>query len=105
MSDKKSAKRLLVPGARVVVRTYSAGVIIGTLVSQSEDGRRVALTDSQQVWEWRGAFTVGGLAVHGPASAKLGPKEPESETTDAIRVIVMTAEAAERFDSIPPHTP
>ena len=99
----KKIVRKLVPGARVVVRTYSAGVVIGTFLEMSEDGKRVALADSQQVWEWHGAFTVGGLAVSGPSSAKLGPKEPETETTDAIRVIVMTAEAAQRFDAIAPH--
>jgi hypothetical protein len=104
MAIKKITRRL-VPGARVVVRTYSAGVIIGTLIAQSDDGKRVALADSQQVWEWHGAFTVGGLAVHGPTSAKLGPKEVETETTDAIRVIVMSPEAAQRFDSIAPHKP
>lgn len=101
MAIKKN-QRKLVPGARVVVRTYSAGVIIGTLISQSEDGKRVALADSQQVWQWEGAFTTLGLAAHGPSGAKLSPIAPESETTDAIHTAVMTAEADARFKAIAP---
>lgn len=87
---------------RVVVRTYSAGVYVGTLRSKSEDGKRVELTDARIVYSWQGALTTLDLAAVGPSAAKMSHPCAEVEVTEAIAVIGMSAEAAARFDGIAP---
>ena len=50
--------------ARVVlVRTYSAGVHVGTLVSR--EGRDVVLADARRIWSWRGANTLHEISLRG----------------------------------------
>ena len=46
-----------------IIRTYSAGVHVGTL--KSHDGTTVVLTDASRIWRWRGANTLHELALHG----------------------------------------
>ena len=46
MAKKKSAARI------VLIRTYSAGVHYGELVSRK--GREVTLANARRVWRWRG---------------------------------------------------
>ncbi len=86
----------------VVVRTYSAGVYVGTLRDKSADGRRVVLTDARLVYSWQGALTTLDLAAVGPSAAKMSHPCDEVEVTEAIAIIVMSAEAAKRFDGIVP---
>lgn len=50
-------------GPEVIVRTYSAGVHIGTL--KSRDGREVTLTNARRLWSWQGAFTLNAVATKG----------------------------------------
>jgi hypothetical protein len=57
MANKKKAEKV------VIVRTYSAGVNVGTLVSR--DGKEVTLRDSHKIWRWRGAETLHELAANG----------------------------------------
>lgn len=57
----------------VVVRTYSAGVHAGELVSQN--GKEVTLKNARRIWYWRGANTLheigagdfGSLGVFSPS--------------------------------------
>lgn len=52
-------------GKYVIVRTYSAGVHAGELVSQ--DGDIVVLKDSRRLWKWKAkqGVALSGVAVHG----------------------------------------
>lgn len=38
-------------GKKVVVRTYSAGVHVGTL--SEREGKEVMLVDARRIWRWR----------------------------------------------------
>ena len=55
-------------GKRVLVRTYSAGVHIGTLVKR--DGMECRLTNAVRLWKWEG----GGLSVLGGFSSPPRPR-------------------------------
>lgn len=48
-------------GRYVIVRTYSAGVFAGTLVSRK--GQGVVLKDARRLWYWKGAASLSQLAV------------------------------------------
>ena len=62
MTAKKSTIPTTTP-SEVLVRTYSAGVHIGTL--QSREGREVTLTNARRLWNWSGAFTLNAVATKG----------------------------------------
>jgi len=75
----------------VVVRTYSAGVHVGILVSRK--GKEVTLSQARRVWSWQGAKTLHEIALHG---VKDGSKVSETvtriELTEAIEVITCSKE-------------
>ncbi|HAA04769.1 MAG TPA: hypothetical protein DCE18_15585, partial [Syntrophobacteraceae bacterium] len=50
-------------GPEVLVRTYCAGVHIGTL--KSRDGKEVVLTNARRLWSWAGAFTLSAVCTKG----------------------------------------
>lgn len=50
-------------GKFVVVRTESAGVHVGILVSRSKN--EAELENARCVWQWEGANTLYELAAHG----------------------------------------
>ena len=75
----------------VVVRTYSAGVHCGELVSRN--GREVTLRNTRRLWRWAGANTLSEVAVAGVgAGSKVSVAAPENLLTEAIEVIACTAE-------------
>ena len=79
-------------GQKVVVRTYSAGVHIGTLDAKS--GKEVRLTDAHRAWYWKGAFTLNEVATKGVAKgSKIGVAVPTIELTEAIEIIPISDEA------------
>ncbi len=77
----------------VVVRTYSAGVHVGTLVSRS--GREVTLADARRLWRWSGANTLHEVALRGVDEKYTRLSEPVAmiTLTEAIEIIPATAEA------------
>lgn len=50
-------------GPEVIIRTYSAGVHIGTI--KSKEGQEVVLTNARRLWKWAGAFTLNEVATKG----------------------------------------
>lgn len=71
----------------VVVRTYSAGVHVGELVSQN--GKEVVLAHARRIWNWKGANTLNEVAVHGVHSgSRVSCEVPEISLTEAIEVIL-----------------
>ena len=81
--------------ARVVlVRTYSAGVHVGTLVSR--EGRDVVLADARRIWSWRGANTLHEISLRGVgAGSRISEAVGRIELTEAIEVIDCAAAAVE----------
>jgi len=81
-------------GPFVVVRTYSAGVHVGTLVSRK--GREVTLADARRVWRWRGANTLHELAQKGAAEewTRISEPTPEIVLTEAVEIITASKAGA-----------
>ena len=50
-------------GKEVIVRTYSAGVHIGTI--KERQGNEVVLLNARRLWQWKGAFTLNAVATNG----------------------------------------
>lgn len=80
----------------VLVRTYSAGVHVGELVSRT--GKEVVLRDAHRIWRWRGANTLHELAQRGASTTewtRISDRAPGEVTlTEAIEVIETSQEAA-----------
>jgi hypothetical protein len=81
----------------VLVRTYSAGVHYGTLVSR--EGKEVTLANAKRVWRWRGANTLHELALRGPSKeySRVSESVARVELTEAIEVLDCTPTAVEAF--------
>lgn len=93
-NKKKSVKKEL---PLVMIRTYSAGVHFGRLVSRK--GKEVKLKDAHRVFYWANACTLSQLSVDGSTdpSNKISMGVEEIILTEAIEVIKMSQVA---FDSL-----
>lgn len=75
----------------VVVRTYSAGVHVGELVSRK--GQEVTLANSRRLWRWQGANTLNEVARSGVAQgSKVSELVSEIDLTQAIEVLTCSPE-------------
>ena len=84
-------------GERCVVRTYSAGVHIGTV--EKVDGTSVLLSDSVRLCKWTGAFTLSEVATKGVgADSRIASRVDLIELTQAIEIIPTTAAARETME-------
>lgn len=85
-------------GKHCLVRTYSAGVHIGTVESQT--GKQVILKNSRRLWKWGGAFTLSEVAATGvdPSKSRMSVTTPVLVLTEAIEIIPVTASAAATFE-------
>ena len=91
-------------GKKVLVRTYSAGVHFGTLVSQC--GPEVTLADTRRIWYWEKAFTLSKIAVDGLGkNSKLSISIPEILLTAAIEVIPVSEKSEKILTEIEAHDP
>lgn len=77
----------------VIVRTYSAGVHFGYLVSRR--GKEVKLTKSRRIWRWFGAWTLSEIAASGLDQSKSKVAAPvDIVLTEAIEIIHCSPAAA-----------
>ena len=81
----------------VVVRTYSAGVHCGELVSRK--GQEVALANARRIWSWSGALSLHEVASRGISGGKVSVAVGDILLTQAIEVIGATREAMEKISS------
>ena len=82
-------------GRRVLVRTYSAGVHIGTLTAA--DGMEAHLTDAVRLWSWRkGGLSLSAVATNGIKDGRLN-RTPQVVLTNAIEFIPTTPEAEDSY--------
>ena len=81
-------------GRRVLVRTYSAGVHIGTLVSVNPDNAMEChLKDALRLWKWTdGGLSLSAVAHNGINGGRLN-RTDEVTLTNAIEYIPTTPEA------------
>jgi hypothetical protein len=84
---KDSINTLPVLSEEVIVRTYSAGVHVGTLVSRN--GKEVELANSRMIWSWSGAFTLREIALSGVdrKNSRITKSVPKQILTEAIEII------------------
>lgn len=83
-------------GQRVLVRTYSAGVHIGTL--KSSDGMECLLTDALRLWKWEGGgLSLSAVANDGIKGGRLN-KTGEVYLTNCIEYIPTTKAAEKSFE-------
>ena len=95
-------KKAMKPARYVIVRTYSAGVFAGTLVSRK--GKEVVLHGARRIWYWTGAASLSQLAVEGtssPAKCKFPCVVPRVELTEAIEILDVTPAARKSMESVP----
>jgi hypothetical protein len=89
-------------GKTVIVRTYSAGVFMGELVSRK--GQEVVLANVRRIWYWSGAASLSQLAMEGtsdPANCKFPCPMDRVELLQAIEIIDVTPKAKESIDGVP----
>ena len=78
----------------VIIRTYSAGVHSGELVSQN--GKEVELKNTRRLWSWAGACSLSQLALDGtkePEGCKFTVELNSIILTEAIEIIPCTEKA------------
>ena len=78
----------------VIVRTQSAGVFAGHLVSRK--GKEVAMKDARRLWYWMGAASLSQMAVDGtsnPGGCKFPAPVPYVELMEAIEILDVTKKA------------
>ena len=86
----------------VIVRTYSAGVFAGDLVSR--DGKEVVLSDARRLWFWAGAASLSQLAEQGiskPNECKFPCSVSSVTLTEAIEIIDVSAKAESSIKAVP----
>lgn len=86
----------------VIVRTYSAGVFFGILVSRK--GQEVVMKNARRVWYWKGAASLSQLAVEGTkcqSECKFPVAVPKIELTEAIEILDVTPFARKNLEAVP----
>lgn len=85
-------------GKRVLVRTYSAGVHIGTLVSVNPDNAQEChLKDALRLWKWTdGGLSLSAVAHNGIKGGRLN-RTDEVVLTNAIEYIPTTEQAESTY--------
>jgi hypothetical protein len=86
----------------VIVRTYSAGVFMGELVSRK--GQEVVLNNARRIWYWAGAASLSQLAMEGtsnPSGCKFPCPVDRVELLQAIEILDVTPKAKASIDAVP----
>ena len=86
----------------VIVRTYSAGVFAGNLISRK--GKEVVLSHARRLWYWSGAASLSQLAVSGttqPSSCKFPIEVSKVELTEAIEILDVTKAGELSIKAVP----
>ena len=85
-----------------IVRTYSAGVFAGNLVSRN--GKEVVIENARRIWYWAGAASLSQLAVSGtskPKDCKFPAEVSRIELTEAIEILDVTPKAEASIKAVP----
>jgi hypothetical protein len=82
-----------------IIRTYSAGVHIGTPIYVS--GTETLLKNSRRLWKWDGAFTLSEVAIEGVniSGSRISMEVPEIFLTEAIEFIPTTEKSRKSFEA------
>lgn len=85
-------------GRFCIVRTYSAGVHAGEVVSH--DGDIAVLRNARRLWQWtaKSGVALSGLAINGLKSGKVDTPTPEHILIGVIELIPCTDTAKESIN-------
>lgn len=86
----------------VLVRTYSAGVFAGELVSR--EGQEVVLKKARRIWYWSGAASLSELAQRGtsdPDNCKFPCEVDRIELLQAVEIIDISPMARKSIGKVP----
>ena len=89
-------------GKTCIVRTFSAGVFLGTV--KERNGKEVLLTNARRIWYWDGAASLSQLATDGtskPENCKFPAPVAEVLLTEAIEIIPSTEAAIASIAAVP----
>lgn len=86
----------------VIVRTRSAGVHAGELISRND--MEVELKNARRIWYWDGAASLSQLAMEGvskPENCKFPCEVTKITLTEAIEIIPCTPKAQNSIQGVP----
>lgn len=84
-----------------IVRTYSAGVFAGNIVSR--EGKEVKMANARRLWYWDGAASLSQLAMEGtksPDNCKFPCEVKEVILTEAIEILPCTEKAQKSIKAV-----
>jgi hypothetical protein len=85
-----------------IVRTYSAGVFAGEVISRN--GREVEMKNARRLYYWDGASTLSQLCQEGvklPENCKFPCEVDHVLLLEAIEILDCTQEAIDSIKSVP----
>jgi hypothetical protein len=89
-------------GQYVILRTYSAGVHIGTL--KTRQGREALLENARRIHYWEGAFTLSAIAQEGLGQgSRLSVAVPEMLVTECIEILPCSPKAEAQLKEFKAH--
>ena len=86
---------------RVIVRTYSAGVFFGEIVSRK--GQEVVMKNARRLWYWSGAASLSQLAMEGtksPGACKFPVAVDRVELLQVIEILDTTPASQASLDGV-----
>jgi hypothetical protein len=86
----------------VIVRTYSAGVFAGTLISKKD--KEVVLKNARRFHYWDGAASLSEIAMRGvskPQNCRFPIEVSEVTLTEAIEILAVTPAAKKNIAAVP----
>ncbi len=85
-----------------IVRTYSAGVFAGEIVSRN--GREVVMKNARRLWYWEGAASLSQLAMEGvkkPKECKFPCEVDRVELLEVVEILTCTDAAKQSIKNVP----
>lgn len=85
-----------------IIRTYSAGVFFGEIVSR--DGKEAVLKDAVRIWYWDGAASLSQMAMEGvkkPDKCKFSVPVETTTVTEVIEILDCTEAAIANLEVVP----
>lgn len=86
----------------VIVRTYSAGVFAGTLMTK--EGTEVELSNARRIWYWKGAASLSQLAEEGtsnPDECKFPQEVSQVLLSGVIEILKVSDKAQQNIKEVP----
>ncbi len=89
-------------GKYLIVRTYSAGVFAGEIISKN--GKEIIMKNARRLWYWSGASSLSQLAMEGvknPDECKFPCEVDKLELLEAIEILECTQKAKKSIKEVP----